>query len=91
MNRHELIATLATRLGVTKKLAGEMVEHFIGIVTEELQKGHTVTVTGFGTFKVTKRKARKGVNPQNTDERIDIPAMALPTFRAGKTFKDKLR
>ena len=91
MNRHELIAELAYRMGITKKMSGEMLEHTVDIITEQLNKGNDVTVTGFGTFKATHRKARKGVNPQNPSERIDIPAMKLPSFRAGKTFKDRLR
>jgi nucleoid DNA-binding protein len=49
-----------------------------------------VNITGFGSFKVSKRAARNGVNPR-TGESIKIPAMNSPVFRAGKTFKEAIR
>lgn len=91
MNKHELIAMLAQKAGITKKSASEILDTFIDIVVDELKKGKEVTVTGFGTFKITNRKGREGVNPQNLDERIKIPPMKRPAFRPGKTFKDAFR
>ena len=91
MTKHELINHIATKIGVTKKMATEMMDTLVESITTELKKGKNVTITGFGTFKITKRKARKGVNPQKPTERISIPAMKLPSFRAGKTFKDSVR
>lgn len=91
MNRQELIEALAAKLGLSKRLVSEFVEGFITVVTEELKRGSNVTVTGFGTFRVSKRAARSGVSPRNPQQRIQIPALKVPAFRAGKTLKDAIR
>ena len=56
-----------------------------------LTKGEKVTITGFGTFQISARAARTWVNPRNPSEKIQIPAMNLPTFKAGKSLKDSVR
>jgi len=61
-----------------------------GIIAIELDAGRDFTITGFGTFATRNRKARKGRNPQ-TGKEIMIPAMTVPTFRAGKGLKDRVR
>ncbi len=86
MNKAELIEAIANDTGVTKKLAGEMVDAFIYEVTKALKKGHEVRLVGFGTFKVVKRKARTGVNPQ-TGQKMRIPARKVPKFVPGKELK----
>ena len=62
-------------------------ECLIDVVTDQLRKGNKVTLTGFGTFKVSNRAAREGINPQ-TKAKITIPAMTVPKFTAGKTLKE---
>jgi nucleoid DNA-binding protein len=62
-----------------------------GLITASLKKGNPVVVTGFGTFKVSKRAARTGVNPQNPFQKIKIPAMKVPAFKAGKSLKEAVR
>lgn len=91
MNRQELIEALAAKLGVSKRLATEMLEGLISVITEKLKNGDNVTVTGFGTFRVSHRAARKGVSPRNPNQEIQIPALKVPAFRAGKTLKDAIR
>ncbi len=59
-------------------------------ITEALKKSDTVTLVGFGTFKVTKRKARKGNNPQ-TGEEIEIKASKTPKFTPGKLLKEAVK
>ncbi len=86
MNKAELIEAIANDTGVTKKLAGEMVDSFIYEVTKALKKGQEVRLVGFGTFKVVKRKARMGVNPQ-TGAKMKIPARKVPKFVPGKELK----
>ena len=61
------------------------------VMAGKLTTGENVTITGFGTFKVSNRAARMGVNPRNPTERISIPAMRVPSFKAGKTLKDAVR
>ncbi len=91
MNRQELIDALAARLGLSKRLITEVLEGFIATVTEELKQGNNVTVTGFGTFRVSHRAARSGVSPRDPSQKIQIPALKVPAFRAGKTLKDTIR
>ena len=62
-------------------------KHVEAVITDELSKGGEVTLTGFGTFKVTDRAARTGRNPQ-TGAEIQIAASKAPTFKAGKALKE---
>ena len=87
MTKTALIATLAEKLGVSKKLAGELVNSFVEAVVKWVKKDGEVRLTGFGTFKKSKRKAREGVNPQDPSKKIKIPAMNVVTFKAGSEFK----
>ncbi len=88
MSKGDLITAIANRAGLTKKAAGDALEAFIDTVTGELTNGEQVTITGFGTFKVSHRAARTGVNPQNPSQKIKIPASKVPTFKAGKNLKE---
>jgi len=60
-------------------------------VIDQLQQGEDVTLAGFGSFSARERSARMGVNPQNPSERIQIPAVTVPKFKAGKNLKDSLK
>lgn len=91
LSKQDLIATLANAAGITKRAAQMALEALTGTITKELKKGNNVTVTGFGTFRVSKRAARMGVNPRNPSQKISIPAMKVPSFKAGKTLKDAVR
>lgn len=91
MTKQDLVAQVAQMTGVTKKDAGAVLQAVIDVVTKSLKKGDSVTLTGFGTFRVSKRGARKGVNPRNPSQKISIPAMKLPAFKAGKTLKEAVR
>ncbi len=91
MSKQDLIAAIADASGITKRAASDALEALIGSITKELKKGNNVTVTGFGTFRVSKRAARTGVNPRNPTQKISIPAMKVPSFKAGKTLKDAVR
>ncbi len=90
MSKGDLITAIANRAGLTKKAAGDALEAFIDTVTGELTNGEQVTITGFGTFKVSHRAARTGVNPQNPSQKIQIKASKVPTFKAGKNLKDSV-
>ncbi len=91
MTKQDLIANIADNAGLTKKQAAEMLEAFMDSITKALQSGDTVTLTGFGTFKVTHRAARPGVNPRNPSERIQIPATNVPSFKAGKKLREAVK
>ena len=89
MNKGDLINEVAKVVG-TKKEAQEAVDCILSSITKALKKGDTVTLVGFGTFKVTKRKARKGRNPQ-TGEEIKIKASKAPKFTPGKSLKEAVK
>lgn len=91
MNKAELITHISDKVGLTKKQADDMVEAFVDIVTNTLQKGGEVTIAGFGTFMSKRRQGRTGVNPQNPSEKIQIPSVTVPKFKAGKGLKDALK
>lgn len=91
MNKAELIVHLAEACAVTKKQAEDMVETFVKTVTETLQKGGEVNIAGFGAFMAKTRKGRTGVNPQNPTEKIQIPSVTVPKFKAGKGLKDAIK
>lgn len=91
MTKQDLVNAIASSAGLTKKAAGDALEAVIGSITSELKAGNNVTITGFGTFRVSARAARTGVNPRNPSEKIQIPAMNLPAFKAGKSLKDAVR
>jgi DNA-binding protein HU-beta len=90
MTKTALIEALANELGVTKKLAGDFLNSFTGLVEKQLKAGEQVNIQGFGSFKVTHRAARTGVNPQNPSQKIQIKASKSPSFKAGKALKDSL-
>jgi nucleoid DNA-binding protein len=91
MTKQDLVAGAAQATGVTKKAAGEVLEAILEMITKSLKKGENVTITGFGTFRVSHRAARTGVNPRNPSEKIKIPSMKLPAFKAGKSLKDSVK
>ena len=91
MTKAEIVSAIASQAGLTKKSAQDSLEALLEVITSELSKGESVTLTGFGTFKISARAARTGVNPQNPLQKIEIPAMNLPTFKAGKGLKDAVR
>jgi len=91
MTKQDLVNAAANSAGVTKKAASEVLDAMLDSITKSLKKGESVTVTGFGTFRVSKRAARTGVNPRNPSQKIKIPAMKLPAFKAGKSLKDAVR
>ncbi len=89
MNKSELIDHIATKAEISKAAAGRALEALIGGVKTTLKKNGSVTITGFGTFTVTKRAARTGRNPR-TGATIKIKAAKVPKFRPGKGLKDAL-
>jgi DNA-binding protein HU-beta len=91
MNKAALALTLAERLNIPKKDAEKFLEQFQQIIMEKLSKEEDITLAGFGTFSARIRSARKGVNPRNPNEVIDVPAVRVPKFKAGKALKDSLK
>ncbi len=89
MTKAELIDAMAGDARISKAAAGKALDSLIKNVGKSLKKGDRVTLVGFGTFSVVKRKARTGRNPQ-TGESIKIKARKVPKFTPGKGLRDKL-
>ena len=90
MNKAELVEEVVGQTGLTKKISREAVSAIISVITDSLTREEKVTLVGFGTFRVMKRKARRGRNPQ-TGETIQIRAKKVPKFKAGKNFREAVR
>lgn len=90
MTKTELVEKMAKDAGVSKAAAGKALDAFIEGVKKTLKKGNKVSLVGFGTFSVSKRKARKGRNPR-TGEKITIKAAKVPKFTSGKALKDAIK
>ena len=86
MTKADLVAAVAER-GMSKKEATAAVDAMIDSITKAMKKGDKVSLVGFGSFSVKKRKARTGRNPQ-TGKPIKIKAKKVPAFSAGKDLKD---
>jgi len=90
MTKAELVAKIAEKNGSSKAQAESSMNAILGIIQEELAAGNKLTLTGFGTFSVSQRKARTGRNPRTGDE-IKIPACKVAQFKPGKVLKDAVK
>jgi DNA-binding protein HU-beta len=91
MNKAELAQAVSSKVGVSKKEAEAMIEATVEIITSTLTAGGEVSIAGFGAFSAKTRAGRVGVNPQNPTQKIQIPPVTVPKFKAGKGLKDSLK
>lgn len=89
MNKADLIEEVA-KVTCSKKEAVLALDAILAAIQKTLKKGNDVTLVGFGTFKISKRKARLGRNPQ-TGKALKIAAKKVPVFKAGKGLKDAVK
>jgi DNA-binding protein HU-beta len=90
VNKQELVAAAAKRLGLTKAKAAEVAEMFFGasgLIASELKRGGKVAITGFGSFETRKRAARDWRDPR-TGKAVNIKASVVPAFRASRSLRD---
>ncbi len=87
MNKSQLADAAAGKSGLSKGDTSKALDAVLDSITEALQGGDKVSLTGFGTFEVRDRAARTGRNPQ-TGAEMQVPASKAPAFKAGKRFKD---
>jgi len=90
MTKAELVAIMARTSGASKASADRAMNAFLVSVIESLRKGRRVTISGFGTFTVTRRAARNGRDPR-TGKAITIPPANVPRFRPSRTLKSAVR
>ncbi len=89
MNKKELIAQMCSQSGMTRNDAEGALNAFFDVVLDTLKHGDEIRLVGFGSFKISKRKATTGRNPRTGDP-IKIAASNRPTFKAGKEFIDSI-
>jgi DNA-binding protein HU-beta len=90
VNKHELVAALATTVALPRKKAAQVVDALFGadgVIATELRKNGKVQVSGFGVFELRRRAGRSMRNPR-TGKTITLPATTMPAFKAGKPLKD---
>lgn len=90
MNKSELINSLSEETTFSKKDVSRVLDTLTRIIERTLKKGEKVSITGFGSFWISRRPARKGINPA-TKERIDLPEVNVPRFKAGKNLRETVR
>ena len=90
MNKTELINAIAENAGLNKTDAKKALDATISAISEALKKGDKIALVGFGTFSVSERPARTGINPR-TKEQITISAKKIAKFKAGAELADALQ
>jgi DNA-binding protein HU-beta len=89
MNKAQLVEKIALKMKLSKSQTEQYLDATIAIIEDSVAKGDEVKIVGFGTFCKVKRSSRKGRNPK-TGEPVEIPGGAVPRFRPGKDFKDRM-
>ena len=90
MNKADMVEHIAKSADISKAAAGRALDALVGAVKSTLKKNGSVTLVGFGTFQVVKRKQRTGRNPR-TNQAIKIPAVKVAKFKPGKALKDAVK
>lgn len=90
MNKAELVSAMATDTGMKKINAQKAINSFISVVTKALKDNEKVTLIGFGTFSVTNRSARQGINP-STKQKIKIAAKKTAKFKPGANLNESIK
>lgn len=82
MNKAELITAMAEKAGLTKADSRKALESFMEVVKEQMQQKERISLVGFGSFSISHKKARNGVNPKN-QKPLSIPAKNVVKFKPG--------
>ena len=90
VNKDALVDAISKKNDLSKKDVEAVIDSLMEEITMSIKGGSKVTLTGFGTFRVSNRAAREGINPQ-TKAKIQIPAMTVPKFTAGKALKEAVK
>ncbi len=95
INQKELVEALIEKTkndnDLSKRQAEKLVKDLFDLIIDNLESGNSIKITGFGVFTTKKRHARKGVDPRNPSNRIDMPEVRVAKFKTGKRLKDALK
>ena len=89
MNKTDFINAVAEKAGLSKADAKKAIDAFVETVSNEMKEGGKIALLGFGTFSVSEKAARKGINPK-TKETIEIPARKVVKFKQGSELNEKV-
>ena len=87
MNKNELIRAVANKAGITLKDAGFFFDAVIDSISDALNAGEKIQISGFGSYELKQKSARDGINPK-TGEKIKVSATKIPAFKFSKAYKD---
>ncbi len=90
MNKEDLVKLVSEKIGITKKAAEQAQKAVIEGISSALEKGDSISLVGFGSFKVVERAAREGRNP-STGEKMQIPASKAVKFTPSKSLKERIQ
>ena len=89
MTKADLVRVISAETGIIRKDVALAVDAFLDSVKDSMKDGKHIEIRGFGTFKLKKRKSRIGRNPK-TDEKVEVPARIVPTFKFSRAFKEEV-
>jgi nucleoid DNA-binding protein len=89
MTKADLVRVISAETGIIRKDVALAVDAFLDSVKDSMKEGKHIEIRGFGTFKLKERKARIGRNPK-TDEKVEVPARIVPTFKFSRAFKEEV-
>lgn len=89
MTKADLVRVISAETGIIRKDVALAVDAFLDSVKDSMKDGKHIEIRGFGTFKLKQRKSRIGRNPK-TDERVEVPARIVPTFKFSRAFKEEV-
>jgi len=88
MTKRDLVMRIASDTGLTQQTVYSIIQGTLNIITDALNKGETVELRNFGIFKVVTKRARRGINPNHPEIKINIPARKAVVFKQGKKMKE---
>ena len=89
MTKADLVRVISAETGIIRKDVALAVDAFLDSVKDSMKEGKHIEIRGFGTFKLKERKSRIGRNPK-TDEKVEVPARIVPTFKFSRAFKEEV-
>jgi DNA-binding protein HU-beta len=91
MTKSEIVREVAKSSKLDVRTTNELLQAFLSVVGETIRSGERITISGFGTFSGSERAEREGVHPHDSSQRIVIPSLVVPSFRASDQLKEKIR
>lgn len=91
INKQLLIDKVTDATRLPRRHVEAVVMAFLETMIDKLSQDEKINLSGFGIFEVRERKGRRGVNPRNPDEPMQIPTVRVAKFRPGKTLKEAVK